>query len=487
MGLPSKVVYSRVVGHLTHYLLARRGPRNTTVGYDCRNVCSIDALVPDRGGVLHRARSKLLIGSERSSGRSRCRSDSYFYSARRWRRPRSCRSAHRRLLPVGERIADPSFGTTIRRVSDASGRGGFETHVYSQLQAFSDDNRFLLLDGSDGIIVRRVDDLSTVQGLDTSGWNAPRWHPTRPHVLVHFDSNADSRVLLQETNLDDLSTTTLFAFPERYQTVLGSMSWEEMSRDGVWTAAALVRDDDETVITSLNLDSKTLGAELAIQDLFASACEPDPVWGVLEPDWIGVSPLGNYLVVQWARDGVDRCSGLETFDLATGDFVGRVYDGHQHGDLGVDSDGESEFFMTTEFSSPEDNNRPALAIRSLPGTETVSEPDYLRVMDWADLDHISCQGPHGVCLVSWGRSDDPEQPLKDEIFMIRTDGSVVRLVHHQSSKCGYWVQPRASISRDGSLAVFASDWGAATGAESCASEFDLRLSDPYIIEIPTGS
>ena len=119
------------------------------------------------------------------------------------------------LLPVGVRIADPSFGTVTRRVSDASERGGFETQAYSQLQAFSSDNRFLLLDGSEGIIVRRVDDLSVVQGLDTSGWNAPRWHPTRPHMLVHFDSNADSRVLLQQTNLDDLSTTTIYTFPER--------------------------------------------------------------------------------------------------------------------------------------------------------------------------------------------------------------------------------------------------------------------------------
>ena len=58
-------------------------------------------------------------------------------------------------------------------------------------------------------------------------------------------------------------------------------------------------------------------------------------WGMVEPDWIAPSPLGNYLVVQWVRDGVEPCSGLETFDIHSGEFVGRVHTSHAHGDLGV--------------------------------------------------------------------------------------------------------------------------------------------------------
>jgi hypothetical protein len=386
-------------------------------------------------------------------------------------------------LPVGQRVTEPTFGTTIRRVSDESEHGRFETQIYSQLQAFSADNALILLDGSDGFVVRRLDDLGIIEGLDTSGWNAPRWHPTRPHAVFHFDSNDDTHVLLQQTDIDDLSTITVFTFPDRYPYVRVAPSWEELSRDGTWLAAELTGDDGGTVIVSLNVSSGKIGAEIAVDELFASTCDPDPEWGILEPDWVGVSPLGRYLVVQWARDGTERCSGLETFDVTTGAFVGRVYDGHQHGDLGVDMDGESEFYMTTEFSSPEDPNRPALAVRALPGTVTASSPRYLRSVEWSDEDHISCQGPDGVCLVSWGSLDATSDPLQDSIFLIGTDAAVRALAKHKSSSCGYWAQPRASISRDGKLAIFASDWGDMTGSPSCSAEFELGLSDPYIIEI----
>lgn len=392
-------------------------------------------------------------------------------------------AAQRGHLPVGQRLSEPTFGTTIRRVSDESERGRFETQIYSQLQAFSADNALLLLDGSDGFVVRRVDDLSIVDGLDTSGWNAPRWHPTRPHAVLHFDSNDDTHVLLQQTDIDDLSTIPVFTFPDRYQYVRVAPSWEELSRDGTWLAAELTGDDGRTVIVSLNLRSNEIGAAIAVDELFASACSLDPQWGILEPDWVGVSPLGRYLVVQWVRDGTERCSGLETFDIATGAFVSRVYDGHQHGDLGVDTDGDSEFFMTTEFSSPEDPNRPALAVRALPGSVTSSNPRYLRSVEWSDEAHISCQGPDGVCLVSWGSLDATGDPLQDSIFLIGTNGAVRALAKHQSSLCGYWAQPRASISRDGKLAVFASDWGEVTRSPSCSAESELGLSDPYVVEI----
>ncbi|NIN95957.1 MAG: hypothetical protein GTO49_13485, partial [Anaerolineae bacterium] len=94
-------------------------------------------------------------------------------------------------------------------------------------------------------------------------------------------------------------------------------SWDELSRDGRWLAGMASRNDGAQVIFALDLQNLVLGAQLPLPDLYAGPCEPDPVWGEVEPDWVGVSPLGNYLVVQWVRDGTTRCSGLEIFDLQT--------------------------------------------------------------------------------------------------------------------------------------------------------------------------
>jgi hypothetical protein len=385
------------------------------------------------------------------------------------------------LQPVGITFEDPVFGTTLRRVSNTSESGGFETHIYSQLQAFSSDNAYLLLDGSNGFVVRRVTDLNLVSGLDTSGWNDPRWHPTQPHTLVHFDTNADTVVRLQFTDVDTLSTSTVFTFPTQYERVRVNQSFDELSEDGRWLGGMVTRDDGADVIFALDIQNQTLGALLPLPDLYAGPCDPDPVWGEVEPDWVGVSPLGNYLVVQWQRDGITRCSGLETFDLQSGAFVGRVYDGHQHGDLGVDSDGITEFFMTFELYHPSGNE--ALGVRELPGTDTVSPPTYVQELDWIG-DHISCQGPHGVCLVTtYDNETGGWSALEGELFLQYTDGSVLRLAHHRSSGCGYWVQPRASISRDGRYVVFASDWGQETGTDSCGGGNYLGRGDPYIIDL----
>ena len=381
--------------------------------------------------------------------------------------------------PVGAPFQDPIFGTTLTRVTGASLSGGYGTHIYSQLQTFSVDNFYVLLIESDGYVVRRMAGFTPVAGLDTSGWNAPRWQPALPHTIVHYDTNADDDVTVQYTNVDTLVTTDVFTFPAQYERILGNQSFDELSRDGRWMAGMVVRGDGAGTVFALDLLTMSLGAELAVPDLYAGPCQPDPSWGEVEPDWIAVSPLGNYLVIQWARDGTTRCSGLETFHLQTGAFVGRVYDGHQHGDLGVMPDGTTEFFMTTELSSPMDNNRPATAYRRLPGTSTVSQPVYLRVVDWSDSDHISCQGPRGVCLISWGSwPGDGWTPFEDELFLQYTDGSVLRLTHHRSSKCGYWVQPRASLSLDGSLAIFASDWGSAR----CGGG-SLGRGEAYVVEL----
>lgn len=394
------------------------------------------------------------------------------------------------LLPrqaVGAPFVDPPFGTTLRRVSNRSDSGGYETAIYSQLQAFSSDSAYVLLTGDAGYAVRRVEDLSIVGGLDTTLWNVPRWHPAQPHVIVHFDRNDDTDVEVLYTNVDTQVETTQFALPAIYEHIQGNPSFDALSHDGRWVGGVLTRNDSQSVIFSFDLQAGQLGAEIAIADLYPGTCAPDPDWGNLEPDWVGVAPLGNLIVVQWPRDGTSRCSGLETFDMSTGAFVGRVYEGHQHGDLLLDSDGVTQLFMTTELSSPEDPGRPALAVRELPGTSTVSPPRFLLTVDWGHSEHISCQGPDGVCLItSSGWDDSVWTPFENEIFLLNTRGEVRRLAHNRSSSCGYWVQPRATLSRDGSYAIFASDWSLGTGQDGCAED-ELGRGDPYIIEVDSGS
>ena len=63
-----------------------------------------------------------------------------------------------------------------------------------------------------------------------------------------------------------------------------------------------------------------------------------------------------------------------------------------------------------------------------------------------------------------------------EPVVLQTDDSVQRLLRHRSSVIDYWVQPRASISRDGRYVIFASDWNRETGGRG----------DSYIINLQPG-
>ena len=115
-------------------------------------------------------------------------------------------------------------------------------------------------------------------------------------------------------------------------------------------------------------------------------------------------------------------------DIRTGEFAGRVQTSTNHGDLGLRADGVG------------------VVILELPGTSTASPPVWLQSLGWSNEDHISMQGPSGVALVSWGRfpgGTGSDEPFDDQLFLQYADGSIRRLVHHRSSLCGYWVQPRA--------------------------------------------
>lgn len=381
------------------------------------------------------------------------------------------------LPAVGPTVIDPAFCVPLRRVSNTSDSGSFETQEYSQLQAFSSDNAYLLLTSPNGYLVRRTNDLSQVSNLNTAGWNAARWYPPQTHTLIHFDDNSDTTLRVQLSNVDSLTTTTIYTFAAPYERVVTNRSSDELSEDGRWLAGVAARTDGSWVLFTLDVQNRTLGAVLPLDDLYTPGpCAPDPEWGAVPPDWVGVSPLGRYLVVQWTRDGTARCSGLETFAIQTGAFVGRVYDGHQHGDLGIQPDGNTEFFMTFELYHPSGNL--SLGMRALPGTLTTSAPVYVQVLDWGNGEHISCRGPHGVCLVTAGTyANNGWGPFEGELFLQYTNGSVRRLGHHRSSACGYWVQPRASLARDGRYAVFASDWGRQI---NCA---DYGRGDPYLLNL----
>jgi hypothetical protein len=377
------------------------------------------------------------------------------------------------LPALNSPIVDSAFNNTlIRRITNYMDSGAWGAHIYSQLQAFSPDSSHVIVIENGFYIVKNRISLMTV--LELSDINAPRWHPSLPNTIVAYDSNGDTTLRVVYIDVTTGSTTVEFTFPSLYERIRGNQSFDELSRDGQWMAGMASTSDGDQMIFSLDLNNLNLGAELRLSDLYALNGNAN-----FEPDWVGVSPLGNFLTIQWVPANPNqRLNGMEIFNLQTGAFIQQLNPSHHHGDFGLDDEG-NEVFVSSILASPEDNNLPAIVSYGLP--LRMNDPQLILTVPWETLWHISCQGPKGRCVVSSGATGIN---FNNEIFELYLNGSVRRLTHHRSSNCGYWVQPRASVSKDGKFIVFDSDFLEDGGIDSCASQGQLGGGDVFMIELP---
>lgn len=381
------------------------------------------------------------------------------------------------LPPAGQVFQDPVFGTDMMRFTDAIDRGDYANHTYSQLQAFSHNSDYLLVDEAAGSVVRKLSDRSMAPIGPITGVSTLRWWPGHENKLFYFDTDDSGRVRARAAHILTGQRDTLYTFPATYSRIFSNQSFDELSDDGRWVGGMIASGDD-AVLFAVDLVNKRQTVALSVSGLYNSVCQEDPQYGQIDPDWVSASPLGNYLVVNWARDGAQRCSGQEVYDINTGRYLGHSYDGRQHGDLAVTTAGEEVFF--TDVPNPDNNGLPALGYYRLP--DGVNSPVYLRTIPWHGIWHVSCRGPRGMCLVTSFDSEsgwDLRQVLESELYMIYlSDGSVRRLAHHRSSGCGYWVQPRATLSLDARYAAFDTDFWAHTGGRTSCQRNDL--DDPSL-------
>ena len=357
---------------------------------------------------------------------------------------------------AGNSVVDTTFGTTITALPDGA------RNTYSQLQVWSYDNQYMITVStvSDSYQVRDAASFALLHEITHS---SPRWIPGT-HKVISVD-NQPGRIFAYD--VDTGKEEVLMTLPQ-YQYITSSISFEELSRDGQWMSLYIANDGKgNSRLLTINLFEKRIAMNRRLQDM----CIPDPTWGLLEPDWVGVSPNGNYAVVQWVKDDTTLCSGLELYDIETGEFVRRIHTHHAHSDLGLAADGR-EVLVSFELAHQDNNNYPAIVLYWLDG----SPKEYLRMVPWYRLDHVSCRGPAGTWLVTAG-NDEGDPLLKGELYIVYQDGSLRRIAHHRSNSCDYWAQPKATISLDGTRVAFSSDWRGSCGQSGGFVIHNLNLVD----------
>jgi hypothetical protein len=349
-------------------------------------------------------------------------------------------------------------------------------HEYARFPVLNADNSkavLQVLGGADGGVyeVRDLASGASLYKIDTQGDPELSWHSTDPNRLFYRYAN-EIRVFHADTG----QAETLMAFPQ-YSSI-GTNEEGRPSDD--WRYYAFLGHHDGSVdIVVVDLEAKQTLATLA---------------NAGDPDWAGMSPSGNNVVVMWT-DG----QGTRLYDRDTLSYVRTLFSDYAHADFALDADGNevlvyqaTETAQIGELSCPNaPDGSPIASARLLDGQKKILLGDCYD----ANWNHIitgalvgwnwftphfsgiaSRQHPGWILLSTYTGPQTDQNPFAREVFWLNLDGSgqVRRVAHHHSDQSvnadgdkDYWAEPHATSSWDGSTIVFASVWGQPFG------EYDL--------------
>jgi len=417
-------------------------------------------------------------------------------------------------LPVpGVTYNDPAFGTPTVRLLDAKASGyGMMVPFYSQLQAWNADMTMILVfTTSMGYTILDAQNFQKLHDVDFDypAWGGGfRWSPTEPTLLYYTGGDCTSGIgckadddgqqcsdpvlrryrLARQGNTVTARRELLSCFTE-YSEILRDQSFEELSDDGRYIALVGRRKDNGRFdIFSFDVLSKQKGSAASFNT---------------DPDWAGMSPSGQHVVVNWGvpvylspapayrEDG--RYQGVEAFLRNTMAYAGKVAVASGHGDLGKDPQGNDVYVQTYANTQRFLGDSHYIVMSRIPDgiiydsagrvneTVTLGQKHTVPLLkvDWEHNMHISCRNKVGqFCAVSIYIADSGNangwQPFEREIFKIYLDSldtspHVDRLAHHRSkpyaynsdscSNLNYFAQPHATVKPDGSQIIYGSNWG----------------------------
>lgn len=342
-------------------------------------------------------------------------------------------------------VLDPSFGTTVTRISDerAFDQEGFGVirHAYAKNQPWNADESLLMLD------VRYPAPLLDGQTFELIGRvhqpSEAIWLNTDPQHMVGVAGNK----LVQWDALADRRSAVLHRFRGHRRIALG-LGEGNLSNDDRYAALLGQKGGNRVDVLVLDLvEGRIVGRRSY------------PRTGLGENDRsvfnnVAMSQSGDRVIVEFNRQGEGPRSGIVSFDRRLRDRVHLSKLGGTHFDTCVGPSGAETIVAGADDGST------IVSIDLTDGIKTALLPED----SIAYPIHISCRN---VARPGWAYISeyfDPRAPRRlnhDEVFAVRLDGSgvVERFAHqHISTSRDYEHEPHAVPSRDGSRVLWASDW-----------------------------
>lgn len=363
---------------------------------------------------------------------------------------------------VGDTFRDNRFGTLQVRATAIDGIHG--RHEYSRFDPFNCDRSLIILDPEESWAVYRTQSFpynqpsNLVRNVHLS---EPRWDPADPNLIwgvEDFCIKTVNVVTGQEAVIKNFQTDPVLG------PIIGSnpvyritMKDEgESSRDKRYWAFMLQGDG------SANYEPIYLFCYDRIQDTVAGVYYLPP--GQREIDWVGMSVFGNYVVIL-GYNSSGPIQGLAAADRSFS-WIKTRRGSIGHADVGLDMWGR-EVVVGQNASNdyieivPLDTAAqviPAVRLYYVSGSQGLQSGI-----------HVSCNADSFALVSTHIGPSDPEQNWLDRsIILVRLDPAHPRAFYLSklyNTTQEYWEETHGTITNDGSLVVWADNWGQDVGQE----------------------
>lgn len=273
---------------------------------------------------------------------------------------------------------DQRFDTEIRRITQISDQVNstdkFMRHEYSKRQAFNADNTLRFVQGAAGwwflydaatnaVIPQGVTSGTGQGGIQgMAGDCEPIWHPTDPNKWWHTD-NYGSLTWYERTYVGPNQAPT--------QTVLFNLSSKLTALGAPWNTGTKAWFNGEGVPSydgrwwGLSVETSAFGSIGGIMyDRQTDTITGAVLTGGRKPNWIGTSPLGNYLIFSYYGTaqssiaaeqalGFSGANGVWAFNR-DGSFARVLSVLGEHSDFAVDALGK-EYYVSISFRGAADH------------------------------------------------------------------------------------------------------------------------------------
>lgn len=356
------------------------------------------------------------------------------------------------LPAAGGELTDPTFGTRILRVTDATttpNTGGIEGAVvgYSYWPSLNSDNTkamFLVNSGftraafySFNAAAFTINTTASFMSAAPAGFQeyGLSWSRVNANLLYGCGN-----YVLSQYNVSTDTATTVKSFSGRGHT-------------GGYITQASISDDDDVFAGSYETGGTPQGYWVYKRSTTTVLLE---VISKANLDEVQIDKSGVYLTVKLTT------GDAEVWNVTTGLQVGSTLTGNNafnHSEMG---------------SGTAVTHRPAntsLGYRSLATPTVIADllPGLSSPWSYAtQQDHFSMRANNNLWMLAsryHSSAGAVSNAFDNEILQVATDGSgrVRRILHHRSKHDDYYDQPKANISMDGQFICFSSNWGTAAG------------------------